>query len=98
MTYNNFIYTVFKTDETSITERDSQGFTGGNFSTDGNLVVGDKCVDGNCTCTDVPTKPTYVVEAMSNWPHLSHQEALALVHYEATSDGASDGWFFSDLV
>jgi len=78
--------------------RASEGFSGGNFSTDGSLVVGDKGDSLDCECIDHPVKPSYVTESMPNFPHLTHEEALQLVGYQAGSQGASDGWTWEDDI
>ena len=92
---NTYTYTVWETDATSQSEMAAEGYTGGNTSTDGNLIIVDKCDNDEPTQTTVPSKPVYVVEAMPNWPYLTFTEAHQLIAYEATSDGASDGWYYS---
>jgi len=96
MVYNNFSYTVFGVAQFGI--RAGLGFTGGNFSTDGLYVVGDRGETGHCEeCDDALVKPSYIpAEKFPNWPHLSHQEARELIAYPATSQGASDGWIYTD--
>lgn len=93
---NLFMYHVFKTNAASIAELESQGFCAKVLSTDGLLTVVDKQDTEAVTITDVPTKPSYVLEEMPNWPCLSHAEARQLASYQATTQGASDGWFYSD--
>lgn len=95
MAFNNYLYHVFIHDASGITELESYGFTMGKVSTDGNLVVCDKQDDVEETITDEPSKPAYVVEDMTNWPHLSNEEAIQLVTYEATEQGGSDGYSFN---
>ena len=94
MAYNNFSYTVFATSDTN---RAGLGFTGGSTSTDGTLVVGDMGSTEPCEgCDDNLTKPSWVVAP--NWPHMTHQETLTMIQTKATSDGASDGWFWDEAL
>jgi len=95
---NGYTYTVWNTDETSEDEMNACGYPVGNTSTDGNLIVVDKKDNEEPTQTTTPTKPTYVVESMPNWPYLSHTEAKQLVTYYATTNGGSDGWNFNFKV
>jgi len=90
--HNDFSYTVFGKDQFAI--RESLGFTGGNFSTDGNYVVGDTGSSVPCEhCNENLPKPIYVpVELFPNWPHLSQDEARTLIGFKASAKGASDGW------
>lgn len=37
-------------------------------------------------------KPAWAKETFSDWPYLTHEEALKLVHYTATQPDGSDGW------
>jgi len=101
---NNFSYTVFGSDKFS--DRDALGFTGGNFSTDGSLVVGDLGSAVECVgCDNALAKPSYVPATFKdskgitrnladNWPHLDHDEAGFIIKIKASSVGASDGWSF----
>jgi len=93
---NDYTYTVWCTDATSNAEAVAAGYSETNFSTDGLLCIADKCDNSEPTQTTVPTKPTYVVEEMPNFPYLSYTEARQLIAYEATSDGASDGWYYNN--
>ena len=92
---NNFSYTVFG--QADFDSRAASGFTGGNFSTDGTMVIGDRGQVEDCEdCDHDLAKPSYLgaMECL-NWPHLNHNEAKDLVNRAATSNGASDGWSWS---
>ena len=41
---------------------------------------------------EVPSKPSYVVEAFPNWPNLSNEESKQLLAYQASDFGLSDGF------
>ena len=87
----NYIYHLFIHDNPGMTDMASLGFVSSNISTDGNLCICDKG-DSTEEVIDIePTKPSYVVESMTNWPHLTHTEAHQLIKYEATTEGGSDG-------
>ena len=81
--YEEYRYAAFKTTMGSLTSRAAQGFTGGNFSADGTMVVGDLGSKTNAVVSvaHTPDKPAYVVEEMPDWPYLSWLEANTLVHY-----------------
>ncbi len=89
------VYTVYKTSEAS--EIASEGFDIRNVSTDGLLTVVDKRSESNPTVTSAPSKPSYVVEAMGNWPNLTLVEAGQLIGYLATGDGLGDGWYYNTM-
>ncbi|GAG26386.1 unnamed protein product [marine sediment metagenome] len=89
MAGNGYVYTVYKVSESA--EVASEGFMINEVSTDGLLVVVDKCSAVEPTVTSAPSKPSYVT-GMSNWPHLSHSEARQLIDYQATTGGGSNGW------
>ena len=93
---NSFTYTVYAMDATSISERESEGYVGGNKSTDGLLFVCGKGDNVKPTQKTVPLKPSYVTESMPNWPYLSHTEAKQLISCKATTNGGSDGWFYNN--
>jgi len=92
MSHNDYIYTVYGTDSTSLSERAASGFIGGKYSSDGNLVVGDKQDQNQPAITTTPTKPAYFIETVANWPYLSHEEAELMLAYEVSTRGASDGY------
>jgi|TARA_Y100000310_G_scaffold311768_2_gene358364 hypothetical protein len=92
---NSYTYTVYAMDATSVSECASAGFPSGHKATNTNLVIVDRKDNAIPVQTTVPTKPSYVVESMSNWPYLTHTEALQLISYEATTSGGSDGWFYN---
>ena len=89
MALNKYTYTVFKNTAEGRTEREGQGFKGGNISTDGSLVIGDIAKSEDCICTDHPNKPSYW---NGDWPHMNHESALSLVGIQAAAEGGSDGW------
>lgn len=95
---NGYTYTVFGSAQ--FDDRAGLGYTGGNFSTDGQYVVGDLGNSDLCDSCDLElAKPSYVAaEKYPNWPHLNHDEALELVGFAASSDGSSDGWYFYESL
>jgi len=94
---NGYTYTVYATDATSLEEIATAGYPQGKTSTDGSLIIVDNQCNSEPTQTTVPTKPAYVVETMSNWPYINHTEARQLFAYQATSNGASDGYYYNNV-
>lgn len=78
--------------------REVAGYTGGNVSTNGLLVVGNKR-DSDMTigALTVPTKPTYFGPWL-NWPFGSPDEAKTELAKNASVAGAGDGWRSPDPV
>ena len=93
---NNYSYTVAGAAEFGI--RAGLNFLNSNFSTDNQYVIGHRGVSADCTgCNNSLAKPSYVAaEEYPNWPHLSNAEAIALTSIRASSNGAGDGWLWSD--
>lgn len=90
-----FCYTVFGKDMFDM--RGALGFTGGNFSTDVEYVVGDRGLTTPCEECGPLVRPSYVPDDMfPNWPQLSHSEAAILIVFPASFKGASDGWSFRE--
>lgn len=90
------VYTVYKVSESA--EIASEGFDIKNKSTDGLLVIVDKNSDSNPTVTDAPTRPSYAsAEDFPDWPNMTLAKAKQLIDYLATSDGASDGWYYPKI-
>ena len=92
MARNGYTYTVFATDATSVTERSTASYPRGKTSSDGTLILGDKRDDSEPTMTTTPTKPSYFIETVGNWPYLTHEEAEQLHAYQVSVKGASDGF------
>lgn len=87
-------YYVCKTDATNKADAESKDLSLRNYSTDGLLAICQSHDDG-VLLVDPPTKPSYVIELMVDWPKIELVDALLLDKYQATLDGASDGWSFS---
>ena len=76
--YNDNVYIVWRVSDK--TDMYSKGFKGGNVSVDGKLTVVDKNDKIKPKQKNKPIKPNYV-EGMTEWPYLSHREALQLTAY-----------------
>ena len=81
-------------------ERLSAGFTQGNPSTDGTLIIGNKGNEIDDICPLCPTDtplPSYVTEEEAvGWPNnMTCAVACLIIGKIASADGASDGftWF-----
>lgn len=91
-------YILINNDQTSIDEAEAQGYCGMNVSTDGSLIImyhSDAHLDIDPLLTTKPSLPNYVVETIPNPQHMTKTQAQQIIAYEATSDGASDGWWFN---
>jgi hypothetical protein len=93
---NNYNYWVIQNTEEGRAEAESKGFPIGCVSGDGLLMVVDRNSTEDETWVNVASKPAYVTEPMSNFPKLTRDEAHTLVNYVSTSEGSSDGWYFTD--
>ena len=95
--YNSYTYCLGPNNAEHKAQRDADGFTGGNVSTDGNWIIGDLGNDKMHMVAgfDADNLPQYAKDLGITKCCLSHEEALNLVNSEATSDGASDGWKFT---
>jgi len=89
---NNYIYPVWSTDATSVTERAEAGYVGGKRSSDGTMIMGDKQDQDEPTMTNPPAKPSYFVETVANWPYLTHTEAILFKSYMVVIVGDSLGY------
>jgi hypothetical protein len=97
--YDKFIYCL--TYKTQFAERLTKGFTGGNYSTDGNWVIGDKgsTTDMNMWCTyDDSLVPQWMKDLGVTECCLTHELAQSIVNTLASAEGASDGWYFNEDI
>lgn len=94
MADNGYTYSLAKTDETALAELAAEGFSVTNISTDGLLCLVDRR-NGAPTLTDPPDLPSYVVESISDPQDMTHAQAKIIIAYQASSGGASDGWFYN---
>lgn len=95
MSHNNYRYYLCKTDDTSRAEIESKGGYIANCSTDGTLCMVDNQNGPEIVLSDPPSLPSYVVEVIADPQNMSHEEAKAVISYQATTQGASDGWWYS---
>jgi hypothetical protein len=95
---NDYVYLVCGTDTHCIEDLEANGYKLTNCSTDGTLTVVDKKDHEECQMTHTVTKPSYVVEEFPNFPYLTQAEAKQLISYQASAEGASDGWTYSKTV
>ena len=100
MKYNNYNYCLEAVTPAALERRASEGFTGGNISTDGNWIIGDLGNDNMFMVAgfDADDLPQYAKDLGVTKCCLTHEEALALVGSEASAKGASDGWQFPEDI
>jgi len=93
---NNSNYTLWHGSKSA--ERILAGFVGGNRSTDGNWIIGDKGDNKNFdSATTGAVRLSYMAEGkFLNLPNLTNEEAIELSLIMASSVGASDGYTWNE--
>ena len=90
----NFTYSAWET--TKLTERTAAGFTGGNISEDGTLIVGDKGDQEEPAGALSTPMPSYgSAGEFPNWPLMTNEKAELLILKAASAPGASDGYRYT---
>lgn len=95
--HNNYIYCLIGIAQEA--ERLENGFKGGNYSGDGQFILGDKCDRDTCPWVDLPTYPQWMlnlVPSLGSSCCLSHEEALLICRTEATTSDCLNGWFYTE--
>jgi len=97
MKFNDFNYCLCPMSQKAL--RDSKGFSGGNISTDGKWIIGDKKTKEmfGWVNFDPEIIPQYMKDLGIKHCCLSHELAHKLVRVMASKKGASDGWYFFEL-
>ena len=95
--HNNFIYCVIGIAQEA--KRLTEGFKGGNYSGDGQFILGDKGDQDMCPWVDLCEFPQWILDLVPSLDTLcclTHQEALLICHTEATTADCTDGWFYRE--
>jgi len=96
--WNKFPYSVWPRSKES--ERTADGFRGGNISTDGTLICGDRGDRPAITRGTGAARTSYMKAGeFRGYPdYLSHEEMYDLTSRKASSKKANDGWFWDEAT
>lgn len=89
-------YALIKNEESIIAEAQYQGCSGLNTSEDETLCIVYCPHENALSLSEHAVLPSYVKEEIEDIEFLTHEQARTIIDYQATSTGASDGWYIAE--